>query len=279
MKIGIIRRRRLGRTSCKAIAANSKYKIDQLFNYKPLPSEKYDLIIRWGTVSDIEADAYLNNKAAIQAVNNKAGARRLMLENNISCPKINNVDFPFILRPTLHSQGKDLYLCNNKEEYEAGLAKIGNRPTYISEYIKKDEEWGVFIFQGRVTSMIKKEPKTQAAKDAIAWNVSQGSHTFENVGWDQWDINVAKEAVKAALLFDLDFGRIDVIVKDNVSYVLEINSAHSLTSPYRQETFAKCLDWFIENGKPQNKLDFNNIKSYRSIIHPALRINQKETNL
>lgn len=279
MKIGILRRRRLGRTSCKEISNNSKHQIDVLSNYKLKGNEKYDLVVRWGTVSEIDSDNFLNPSEGIKAVNNKVHCRKVMLENGVSCPKINNVDYPFILRPTLHSQGKDLYLCNNETEFNEGVSKLNGKPYYISEYIKKDEEWGVFVFQGRITSMIKKEPKTEEAKNAIAWNVSQGSHTFENVNWDNWNTLVGIESLKAMKLFNLDFGRVDVIVKDNVPYVLEINSAHSLTSPYRQETFAKCLDWFIEKGKPVNELNFEECKTYKSLIHPALRINKNEKNL
>lgn len=279
MKIGILRRRRLGNTSCKEISNKSENEIKIIRNDKIDQNENYDLVIRWGTTSTINANDFLNSAEAIRKVNNKVGCRRTMLENGISCPKINNVDYPFILRPTLHSQGKDLYLCNNDEEYQTSVAKLNGRPHYISEYIKKDEEWGVFIFQGRVSSMIKKVPKNEAALEAIAWNVSQGSHTFENVNWDDWNIEVGVESLKAIELFDLDFGRVDVIVKDGIPYVLEINSAHSLTSEYRQTLFAKCLDWFVEKGKPQNQLNYEKCKTYKSIIHPVLRQNQTGSNL
>jgi predicted ATP-grasp superfamily ATP-dependent carboligase len=279
MKVGILRRQKLGNTSCREISKKSQHEIKIIRNDKINPSEKFDLIVRWGTTSDINSDNFLNHTDAIRSVNNKVGCRTKMLDAGISCPQINNIDYPFILRPTLHSQGKDLYLCNNIEDFNNGVAKLKGRPHYISEYIKKDEEWGIFVFQGRISSMIKKEPKTEEAKNAIAWNVSQGSHTFENVNWDQWDIKVALESLKAMKLFNLDFGRVDVIVKDGVPYVLEINSAHSLTSEYRQTIFAKCLDWFIEKGKPSNELDYENCKSYKSIIHPSLRENQTGSNL
>lgn len=281
MKIAILRRKRLGNTSCHAIKNNSKYQIDVIRN-DHIPSEKYDVLVRWGTTSNFSSEKTLNKTPSIQLANNKAKSRQVMVDSGVNCPKMGSqAGFPCIVRPEHHSQGRRLYLCKNQTELNNAIAKINKfgKNHYVSEYITKDEEWGVFVFQGRVTSMIKKVPKTQEAKKAIAWNVAQGTHAFENVNWDGWNLPVAIEGLKAIECIGLDFGRADIIVKNGVPYVLEVNSAHSLTSEYRQEIFAKCLDYYIEKGAPQNKLDLTNIKSYRSIIHPALRVNTQAINL
>lgn len=275
MKIGILRRKGLGNTSCRAIRQNSQHKIDIIRNDR-IPNEEYDLIIRWGTITNINAKNFLNETQSINKANNKYISRKLMLDNGVQCPQFTE-DVPCIIRPHHHSQGKKLYYCTTAQEVAQAKAKLNNY--YSSEYIAKDEEWGVFVFNNRVTSMIKKTPKTQIAKDSIAWNVSQGSHTFENVRWEDWNIEVAKQGLKAVSAIGLDFGRVDIMVKDNTAYVLEVNSAHSMTSEYRQQTFAKCLDYFISNGTVKNELNLDECKTYKSIIHPALRENQKGTNL
>ena len=52
-------------------------------------------------------------------------------------------------------------------------------------------------------------------------------------------------------------------------YVLEINSAPSQTSPYRQECTAKAFDYVIEYGKKRIPL-IEEKGGYLKFIHPAI---------
>jgi len=285
MTIRILRRRGLGNTSTLGIKAKSKNDIEIIRNDKPVPNNT-NILIRWGCTSQFPSEKTLNKVKGIQAVNNKYTSRKVLQEAGVNVPTLyanDIVDFeiknyPVIVRKHFHSQGRDLYLCNNQQEVQIAIQKL-NAPTYISEYIKKDREFGVFVFKGRVWSVVEKTAKNDAAKNAIAWNVAQGTHKFLNVRWNDWPVEVCKEALNAFKCFDLDFGRVDLIVKDGKPYVLELNSAHSLTSDYRHEAFSKCLDYYVENGELKEELDLENIKSYKSIIHPALRINKLGKNL
>src|SRR5690606_31342792 len=125
--------------------------------------------------------------------------RKKLQDAGVSVPKLFRMDekllFPIIIRSEFHSQGKNLILANNIEEAREGVDKINNlgKEVYISEYIKKDSEFGVFIFDNRVTSVIEKVAKREGANDELAWNVSQGSHSFENVRWNDWNLDVIKE--------------------------------------------------------------------------------------
>lgn len=284
MKIRILRRRGLGNTSTKAIKQYSNNDIEIIRNDAIIP-EDTDLLIRWGTRSHFPSKKTLNKSQAISDVNNKYTSRKKLQEVGISVPKLvtygDDVNFPVIVRPEFHSQGKVLYFCNSRNEIQEAINELISKEkgSYVSEYIKKDQEFGVFIFNNRVTSVIEKKPKSEEAKNTIAWNVAQGTHKFENVRWSNWPINVCIEALKAFKEFNLDFGRVDVIVKDDISYILEINSAHSLTSEYRQRIFAKCVDYYVENGSVVNDINFEEIVSYKSIIHPVLRINKLGKNL
>lgn len=286
MNIRILRRRGLGNGSTLGIKQFSKHNIEIIRNDKVIPQDT-DLLIRWGTSSQFPAKKTLNKATAIKEVANKATSREKLQESGVNIPQLykdlNQVmNFPVILRPQYHSQGKKLWICNNHQELMQNIYKhfdIVKDDFYISEYIQKDKEYGVFIFDNRITSVIEKVAKTDDAKQAIAWNVFQGGYKFQNVKWNDWPIEVIKEALDAWKCFDLTFGRIDIMVKDGKPYILELNSAHSLTSDYRKEVFAKCLDYYIDNGAVKNELNLDNVKSYKSIIHPVLRENKLGTNL
>lgn len=285
MNIVILRRKKLGHTSCKGISGFSKNNVKVIRNDKEL-IENPDLLIRWGCTSQYGAKKTLNKTEAIHLVNDKLATRKVLLKNNISTPNLVDnlldpnqpVKYPIIIRPIKHSQGKNLFFCNNYLEAKEAVKKIKGE-FYASEYIPKNREFGVFVFQGRVTSIIEKLPKTEDANKAIAWNVAQGTHAFENVPWSEWNVEIALLALKAMKVVNLDFGRVDIIVKEDKPYILEINSAHSLTSEYRQEVFAKCLDYLVKVGAPEKEINFENVNTYKSIIHPAIRVNKQGLNL
>ena len=76
--------------------------------------------------------------------------------------------------------------------------------------------------------------------------------------------------IEAFKLSGLDFGGVDVMVdgEGNVS-ILEINSAPSLTSPYRQSCMAKAFDYIVEHGKEEIPL-IEGRGGYLKFIHPAI---------
>jgi glutathione synthase/RimK-type ligase-like ATP-grasp enzyme len=116
-----------------------------------------------------------------------------------------------------------------------------------------------------VANKIPKDPQ------AIAWNVAQGGK-FENVAWKKWPINVIETAYKAYKLSGLYIGGVDVMVdKDGRSYVLEINSAPSHTSPYRKQCTTKCIDYGITNKNFSYLNPNENFKKYSRWLHPALK--------
>ena len=72
-----------------------------------------------------------------------------------------------------------------------------------------------------------------------------------------------------ALISKTDFCGVDVMVdKDGNSFVLEVNSAPSMTSDYRQSVFAKAFDWIIEKGNDYMNTEV--CKRWRDVAHPAI---------
>ena len=209
----------------------------------------------------------VNTAAAIQEVNDKAEFRR-KIEG--LCPvtwyDIGSVEYPAVLRPRVHAQGRRLYVCHITEDAEVAAIQCGEG-WYASELIQKVAEYRVFVAQGRAVWVAQKTP---GDPEEVAWNVAQGGR-FDNVRWGDWPLRVVKHAIKSMARSKLDFGGVDVMVDgDGKPYTLEINSAPSQTSPYRQQCVAKVFDHIhIERSKNAYPLA-EEPGGWRKFIHPKI---------
>lgn len=289
MNTVILRRRKLGRTSAREISNFSTTGIEHKRNWVAREQQSIndaDIIIRWGCVSNVNTNRVLNTAAAIHQVNDKAGFRRLLNEAEL-CPvtyfggelteSYSDSDvYPLVVRPSQHSRGRNLWVVNNLRELITTVAyyNLGTN-WYASELINKVAEYRVFVVQGRAVAVAQKTPGNP---DDVAWNVARGGR-FDNVRWDAWPLQAVRKSIEAFNLSDLDFGGVDVMVdSDGNSYIIEINSAPSLTSPYRQEAMAKAFDYIINDYRESRewaeaKLRFPLIEErggYRKFIHPAV---------
>lgn len=273
MSVVILRREKLGRTSAKEIAKHMP-SCSVIRNDKRIPAPRQgDMLIRWGCTSNVP-DGYgiINQSKAIHEVNNKTKFRKKLDEAGLSSKSWFSVadfqaapEYPVIVRPRNHSQGKDLYVCRNIQEVESACEECGEG-YYINKFIDKVAEYRVAIVQGRAVWVVRKTPSNP---EDVAWNVARGGR-FDNVRWNDWPLKVVKTAIAAFNLSSLDFGGVDLMVDaDNNVYVLEINSAPSLTSPYRQLCMAKAFNYMLANGK--DRIDLPDRKgNYKKFIHPAL---------
>jgi ATP-grasp domain, R2K clade family 3 len=293
MKAIILRRPRLGRTSCREIRKmstqgvvtwrndNKRRKLSWI--NRNLQDLKY--VIRWGCVSGLppawgEADV-LNTIEAITEVNNKLEFRQTLDNAQLSTSIITtlegaenflNTGAVMVVRPAKHAQGKHLHVVRSYEEFLHAVRQI-NASTGLGWYgaplIDKIEEYRVFVVSGRAVCVAKKTPGNP---QDIAWNVARGGR-FDNIRWEDWPLKVVKYAIRAFNLTKLDFGGVDVMVsRIGEVHVLEINSAPSLTSPYRQECMSKAFDYIIERGKENIPL-ITERGGYTKFIHPCIANN------
>ena len=274
----LLRRRKLGRTSCKEISARTD--IITVRNDKPI-HDNIDYLFRWGCTSNCQAKHTVNTAEAIAKANDKKATRILLRElKNKGKPIIPQtwveeddfdtweaMEYPVIIRASYHAQGKALFFCKDDEDFINARNKITRRGKdfYVSEYIAKEAEYRVFVAQGRVVWVTKKTPANPAD---IAWNVAQGGR-FDNVNWKEWPLKACRIALMAMDAVGLDFGGVDVMQKGKDFYVLEVNSAPSMTSEYRQTTTAKVFQHIIDNGK-EHYPSPEKINSYKDCIHPCL---------
>ena len=290
----ILRRRKLGRTSCREIAAASTEGISVVRNWRQLDMRRVTkapkYLFRWGCTStwdgprryeDGDYGSYVtetvNSSESIHWCSNKKQGRLDMQAAGVPVPETWAADewfdthtvhigqFPdkYVLRMATHAQGRNLVhgsasvnRANMYGEYIHG---------YVSRLIDKVAEYRVFVCQNRAVWVAKKTPGNP---DDVAWNVAQGGR-FDNVRWGQWNMDVVDAALQAARVSGTDFCGVDVMVDaDGMPYVLEVNSAPSQTSPYRQQCVAKAFDYIVRNGKQH----FPNVEaeSWRDVIHPAL---------
>lgn len=274
-----LRRRKLGRTSTREVGKHAG--IIPFRNDKPLP-ESINYLFRWGCTSPCEAKHTVNKAEAINIANNKRTSRMLLQEvlwkgkhivpesweHVMDWDEPEHWGFkPVVIRPAHHAQGKQLYFCDTRETAFKAIETITNKGKdyYISEYIEKEKEFRVFVAQNRVIWIAEKTP---ANPEAIAWNVAQGGK-FDVLNRSNWPLKACRYALLAMEKLGLDFGGVDIMQKGKDFYVLEVNSAPSMTSPYRQETTAKVFKHIIDNGnKHYPTPEF--INSYKDCIHPCL---------
>lgn len=278
MNAYILRRRKLGRTSCKEIAATSEQGIKVLRNDEALPAA--DVVFRWGTTSNIpkkDGQLIVNSAASIHWCAGKKSGRLEMQAAGVPVPESWDArDFlrkrqlvgqggEFVLRRPTHAQGKDLW-HGDAAHIERMIQQHNVQDGYVARKIDKVAEYRVYVIQGRVVCVAKKTPGNP---NDVAWNVARGG-SFDNVKWDAWPMTAIAAAIPAALLSGTDFCGVDVMVDaDNKAYVLEVNSAPSLTSPYRQQCHRKAFDYIVAR-KSVEKIPVERFKKWRDVVHPAI---------
>lgn len=275
----ILRRRKLGRAT-RHVAEKMQQECSVVRVWRDLIHTDTTHIFRWGCVNQLPSWVnddltVVNTAVAIGWCADKRQGRLDMQEAGVPVPKTwpnvatwfdeipaGNI-LPVVARPERHAQGRNLLLSNNPVALNMFAREHG--AIYLSEYIAKVAEYRVLVCQNRVVWVAQKTPGNP---EDVAWNVACGGR-FDNVRWGQWPMEVIKAALAAAKVSKTDFCGVDVMVdKEGKPYVLEVNSAPSQTSPYRQACLAKAFDYIVENGK--NHLPDPKVETWRDVIHPAL---------
>lgn len=291
----ILRKRKLGRGSTLGIKEAMQEQVSNVRNFRPRDvaalggAATIDYLFRWGCTSSLRelglpaAANTVNSAESIQWCSNKRNGRLEMQAAGVPVPltwgsaeQASGFAGRVVLRPAQHAQGRQLFTYTlteqdrgNGDEYYDLLNKarqLGQH--YVSELIDKVAEYRVFVCQNRAVWMAQKTPGNP---EQVAWNVAQGGR-FDNVRWDDWPKAVYVAALAAAKVSGTDFCGVDVMVDaEGKAYVLEVNSAPSQTSPYRQQCVAKVFDHIIRNGKAHfDDVPNSSRRTWKSYIHPAI---------
>lgn len=255
---------------CKRLAAANPQIVpitnEQIFEQRPYPK----ILVRWDSKEETIPGSFeleINTQAALDLVRDKVACRKalgdLAPRSYFSYPLISPT-FPLIVRPKRHHGGRKLFFCNIDLEVRRAIRKC-RQGWYASDYVKKSEEYRVFILQGYIVCVSQRFP---ADENQIAWNLAAGGRLV-NVRRNDWPIKACLAALKAAAKLSLDWAVVDVCVDQaDQPFVFEANTAPGLRNKYTIGQIAKA---FASISGPTELPVFSETDTWKKLLHPSLR--------
>jgi glutathione synthase/RimK-type ligase-like ATP-grasp enzyme len=224
------------------------------------------ITINWGnTIKDISAVVY-NKKDAILKASNKKNCRLIWQEsNNVRVPKTVAtkeeallLQFPIVVRPVSHFQGRDFTFINTKEELNSMQL---NFPAYFSEFINKDKEYRVHLAHSKALLVQEKLKECGNAKDYKVWNHGLNGFKFKCLMQQDAPKKAIEYAINACRKIGLDFGAVDIMKKGDKYYVLEVNTSPSVDG-LTAEKYGKYFKWLLNSNSYREHFNQTSIEKY-----------------
>lgn len=246
--ITLLRHRDIGKPSCsrlvRALTALG-HQINKVDTYAPELADT-DILIRWGHRGRFptkKGALVINTPVSIELGSNKGLTRKTLQEAGVSVPRsfftldeaLDANTYPLIGRPSYHTQGKDVEYIEHR-----GQLRL-SRSDYWAEYITKDREFRVYVFNGQALGVVEKVPENPGD---IAWNAHRGATIIDRVA-DEYPHEIIAQAIHAAEAIGQTFSGVDIMTKGANAYVLELNSSIALSNPHRVSLFARAFDQLI----------------------------------
>ena len=143
-------------------------------------------------------------------------------------------------RPRYHYGGRFFNIINSKNE----LIK-DSKSKYYSEYISKEREFRVYVFNGSVYDIQEKFPRNRSI---IQWNSSMENGIFKSMKRKNWPKELWEIALSATKIIKMNCSAVDVIEKDDKFYVLELNSSPRMNT-YVAEKFKNQINLLLKKYK------------------------------
>lgn len=293
----LLRRNKSGLETLRKIrlsSANpSKYDIMNDQHLRINPRIRYNYLFNWAYVRNVPNGftRVLNNPSNVGISSSKGSFRKKLYDNGLTMPTWNisrasqvdemvdsfSYDKQYIMRPQSHYGGKDLRViipdeCNIdtlRSALKTTVLREFGGSYYVSEFIEKDKEFRVFVLDGKIVFVVEKIVNDTSV---VAWNVEQGGR-FENVRFGEWNKVVCEKSIDAIKLAGLDFGAVDVMIKGDDVYILEVNTSPHITADYWASCVAKAFDYTIDNNIMvafDKSYDDLATAKWRNFIHPAI---------
>jgi len=192
--------------------------------------------INWG----YQRNGDINNAQAVRLASNKRLALQTLQAAGVPTPRlfedINQIThFPVVARPDKHHAGRQFYLCRN---WTGVYHAINSGATHLMEYIENGREFRVHVVFGKSIKLAEKKG------GGIVKSYKNGARYYYPHDFNHKK-TLRRLAIKAVMSLGLDFGAVDIIYKDGQYYVLEVNTAPSLSSG--SNTLDKYVRAFTDN--------------------------------
>lgn len=200
--------------------------------------QKGDMIVNWGVSALLPMPVNFNTPHAVKRATDKLQAFYAM-----EAAKVSTVDFSedtddvlgwckngatVIVRNKLTGHSGDGIVVIEKGKVQTLSDLMQYEAPLYTKYVFKDAEYRVHVIGNKVVDTQQKirDPKVAEPK---SWKVRSHGNGFiyarNNIEPSQLRDQIAIAACKA---IGLDFGAVDIVVKNGVYYVLEVNTAPGL---------------------------------------------------
>lgn len=189
----------------------------------------------------------INQDDAIKLASNKRLALKTMAEAGVPTPRMFTVMFenvtgntlakPVIGRPDRHKGGSGFYFCRTMAGVNRAKAKGA---THFLEFIPEAREFRVHVAFGKSIKIAEKigNGNRKSFKRGAEFVYPDFNHKK----------SLRRYAKQAVASLGLDFGAVDILYKDDKYYVLEVNTAPSLTSA------SDVIDRYVKAFKEANNV-------------------------
>jgi glutathione synthase/RimK-type ligase-like ATP-grasp enzyme len=186
-------------------------------------------VLNWGSIVPIIAPHIINHHNAVINAKDKFRTMSILdgivrtvewtIEKNEALLWLTQ-GFTIYERHTLTgSSGQGIRIVNNSLDLRQALM--------YTKGIIKPREYRVHIFNGKVIDITQKKRSNDEDSNDFIRNYSNG-WIFCRDGINLGSKTI-RQCIKAVKELGLDFGAVDVLIKNNISYLLEINSAPGIS--------------------------------------------------
>lgn len=196
-------------------------------------------LINWGSHAPILAarGRVLNTPDSVAVSRNKLSAFNALKD-------INTVNVPayWTSKEDVERERPDIVFERHSLAGEAGSGIVIKRrgealsdhcPLYV-RYVRKRREYRVHVFDGQAIAVQQKRKASKETTESSLIRSHDNGYVFCVNSVDEAGLDAIKTmAVEAVKALGLDFGAVDMVVgmRDNIPYVLEVNTKPGLESP------------------------------------------------
>jgi len=214
-----------------------------------MPEISDSIVIRFGSRMAINGSNNIvyNQEKNLRLNSSKVSSRHALINAGISAPPFrtleNYVEGEVVIeRPHKHYKGIGFNSITNLASLTREYKPSSH---YYSLFIDKEREFRVHVGHGRVIRVLEKPP----IEGQRYWNFnSDNPFVTKRRPEMQEFLPLLKESIKATGVLNMDFGAVDVMWKDGVAYITEVNSAPGLhTSQLSVVLYSKYFDYLFSS--------------------------------